>query len=240
MIKRTCRWLGLLAVLTAMTGCGLPGIKVKSDYKDVDRYTRYLKIADGSVDELSISSEMDDGGEVCYIWVDNTSDEHFTVCTVSIYLTETSEETLGTSTTCLMRPGSYSLNAVRSKTSDLYYVVDVAMYYTFTMEAPLDYRYIEDHDLDTGKPYIDILTDGTYAVSDIEAIARREYAIAVLTNYMDTDYYYFDAGVSYLADYPDYPDPLSAVYHVTADYDAKTLTIQSPSSSQPVTTLSMD
>ena len=78
--------------------------------------------------------------------------------------------------------------------------------------------------------------------SDAETMIQREYAIAVLTGYMNTDYYFYDQNAGYTEEDSTIPDPNTAVYYASADYENREIHIYSgiDTSKEPISTLGME
>ena len=238
----------MMAFLTGVLLCGCSSSSdsgmVNSDYENVSAYTKYLTSIESDPSIMNIEAlqtDPDDPTEYALI-VTNRSEDIFFATTVSIATAENPNTAFESFSISLVRPGSYSYGMFTSETGDLGYELSDSSYYTLDYQNDVSYTYLEEKEDASGNIRIDLFKDGTYELSDAESMIKREYAIAVLTGYMNTDYYFYDQNVSYTEEDSTIPDPATAVYYASVSYENREILIYSgtDASQEPISTLGME
>lgn len=238
----------MTAVLAGVLLCGCSSQSdsrmVNSDYENVSAYTKYLKSVESDPSIMSIEAyQIDEEDPTKYaLMVSNRSEDIFFATTVSIAAADDPDTAIESFSISLVRPGSYSYGVFTSETGELGYELSDSSYYTLDYQTDADYTYAEEKADGSGNTRIDLFKDGSYELSDAETMIQREYAIAVLTGYMNTDYYFYDQNTGYTEEDSTIPDPNTAVYYASADYENREIYIYSgiDTSKEPISTLGME
>lgn len=238
----------ITAVLAGILLCGCSSQSdsgtVNSDYENVKAYTKYLKSVESDPSIMNIEAyQIDEEDPHQYaLMVANRSEDIFFATTVSIATADDPDTAIESFSISLVRPGSYSYGVFTSESGELGYELSDSSYYTLDYQNDVQYTYLEEKADEAGNIRIDLFKDGSYELSDAETMIKREYAIAVLTGYMNTDYYFYDQNAAYTEEDSTIPDPGSAVYYASVDYENREIAIYSgtDTSKEPISTLGME
>ena len=218
----------LLFVLS-LSACGNGGkdedTPIYSSYDNIDAYTKYLKKVEATDDDLSYTYyDYEDGDYGLYL--DNNNENLFYRAVLYVYDTEDAKDAIFDSDGYyyLIRPLDYiDFYPSLDKVPD-FYELDGVEAYKLNYEENLNYDFIYDYNIENKAYFLDLIYDGTLTDELVERIAKKEYVIAVLTDLLDEEHYFYEASsVEYDGDY--YPVVSTSLYKAITSYDDKTIEI---------------
>ncbi|NLC96958.1 MAG: hypothetical protein GX675_05270 [Erysipelotrichaceae bacterium] len=199
----------LIILLLAIMLVGCSGSKEKKTTA-----LDYFKTAEGTQEDVNGTYGL--YNDKYFFYIDNITDDKY--ITLHLKVTDIDDNNLFDDNLNMIRPGFYAARAVDDEPS-LYYTTDLDYY---NLDISIDYDY--NYDGVGTDLFTNITKNGGFTILEVEEVAKAEYAIAILSNILDTNYYYYDIAYDKEAGNAQF-DREDANYKVAVDYDNKTITI---------------
>lgn len=209
-------------LLSSLSGCNSNNdLEIISSYDNVEAYKEYLRIDEDK--ECLAFYYYNDEDESYIFELDNEDDKNYSRAILEVY-DEDNNLLYKSNDYYLIRPNDYYIldsNLTFEKEPYDYVFVDNENYQLIYDEG-LDYEY--HYNYDNNNYYLGIVFDGKIDDNLALRIAKKEYVIGVLTDYLEPNIYLFNSN-SLISIRDNKPSIADSDYFISIDYDNKEIKI---------------
>ncbi|NLC96960.1 MAG: hypothetical protein GX675_05280 [Erysipelotrichaceae bacterium] len=176
----------------------------------------YFKETDGTQEDVEGFYEVGMYNTHYYFNVENLTEDKYII--LNLKITDINDKSIYDKKTNLIKPKENYVVYLESEPY-LYYTTDLSYY---NLKTDINYEYYYDWAED--ELFVDITKDGGFTDSEVEEVAKTEYAISILSNIIKTNYYFYDIPYDKELEGSQF-DRKNALYKAIANYSDKTIKI---------------